>query len=521
MGARLQRLEQDNLELRRHFTSVAQENLELRQQFHALRMQFEDFKGDNKAANVTNDTNDSRAILKRLLLESVVATQSLKPKEPLGYDCVREQKEFPNLKFFTLRDWNQWKRDNPKTTRIGEEPVRGKAMSSKGINHTAPYVEHIDGTPADGDYINDARKFCRTFLNLARTARYELPRKWGDTDIWLQELFYTALRKKFPLFQLCHNNAKGSIFMYYSYYEQVTRKWDKSHTETVDLNDALHTIKSASDLEESESESVRQDNARTSKPPHSRRTSKRPSRDDDAATGPRKQARIDSDGAAQTVVDVVATPSNAFKGKQRAAPSLLAVLSTSTTALQLERRPAIIPDSSSCRLPLSDPLVAPASPSLSVPSASLPVTSSSQSIQVPHPTLSSLASLTTLTPLSMSLSHPEASSDPIQVPMGPPLDVGLPSVAPDPAPIPQPQDVAAGGSTPSEQPPAEPAKTPAPKKTRAPRKTSHWPPPGDMQGAKWIYARRWYTETDGTQDAFEAHYKSLSRAERQRLGRAS
>ncbi|TBU26948.1 hypothetical protein BD311DRAFT_808032 [Dichomitus squalens] len=484
MGARLQRLEQDTLELRRQFTGVAQENLELRQQFHAFRMQFEESKGDKKPANVTNDTDDSRAILKRLLLESVVATQSLQDGEPPGYDCPRDQTEFPKLKFFTVRDWNEWKRENNKTTRIGEEPVRGKAMSSKGINHTAPYIEYPDGTPAEGDYINDARKFCRTFINLARTAQYELPKKWRDTDIWLQELFYTALRKKFPLFQLCHNNAKGSIFMYYSYYEHVTRKWDKARTETVDLSNALHTIKSASDVEESESESVQQDNT------PSRGTSKRLSRDDNDATRPRKQARTDPDGVGQNIVEEIPALSNKLKGKQRAGPSLLAVLSTSTTALQLERHPAIVPNSSSCGLPPPDPLAAPVSPSLSVPSASLPVADSSQSIQVPHATLSSLALLTTLTPLSMSLSHPEASSDPIQVPMGPPLDVGLPSVAPRQA-----------------------------RKDLCAEKNSCTSQDVALASPRWIYARRWYTETEGTQDAFETHYKSLSRAERQRLGR--
>ncbi|TBU36574.1 hypothetical protein BD309DRAFT_878144, partial [Dichomitus squalens] len=32
---------------------------------------------------------------------------------------------------------------------------------------------------------------------------------------------------------------------------------------------------------------------------------------------------------------------------------------------------------------------------------------------------------------------------------------------------------------------------------------------------RWIHAWKWYMETGGTQDTFEAHYEFLSRAERQ------
>ncbi|TBU62240.1 hypothetical protein BD310DRAFT_811020, partial [Dichomitus squalens] len=274
---------------------MEQQYQECLRQLAELRVQFNASKSDNKPATAL-EGNDIRATLKRLVMESIKPTESLRPGEPLGHDEVREQKDFPHIKFFTDRDWTEWKRDNKKTTRIGEEPVRGKKMSAQGLNHTAPYVEYTNGLPAEGDYINDARKFCRTFINLARSAQYPLTRKWHETDLWLQELFYTALRKKFTLFQLCHNNAKGSIFMYYTYYETVTRKWDKTSARTVNLNDAPHTISGLSDSEESESESARV--GKKSVPVKSAdhvATLKRPSGDDDAPTRPQKQARAGSD----------------------------------------------------------------------------------------------------------------------------------------------------------------------------------------------------------------------------------
>ncbi|EJF60893.1 hypothetical protein DICSQDRAFT_170753 [Dichomitus squalens LYAD-421 SS1] len=48
------------------------------------------------------------------------------------------------------------------------------------------------------------------------------------------------------------------------------------------------------------------------------------------------------------------------------------------------------------------------------------------------------------------------------------------------------------------------------KKPRAPRKTPQWPPPADLRGAKWAYARNWYADTNGSQAEFEQHYKSMT-----------
>ncbi|KAI1782725.1 hypothetical protein LXA43DRAFT_854095, partial [Ganoderma leucocontextum] len=72
-------------------------------------------------------------------------------------------------------------------TRIGDERVRGKKKSPQGENHTAQLIERPDGSTADGDYINNARKFCR---DLARNAEYPLPLSWSQADLWVQEVFY-------------------------------------------------------------------------------------------------------------------------------------------------------------------------------------------------------------------------------------------------------------------------------------------------------------------------------------------
>ncbi|TBU23228.1 hypothetical protein BD311DRAFT_674398, partial [Dichomitus squalens] len=511
-GVRLQRLEQEYLDVRR--------------QLIELRMQFEAFKIDKTQPTEPPNGGDARATLKRLVLKSVIPTESLQQDEPLGYDCVREEKDFPHLKFFTTHEWNQWKQQNKKSTRMGEEKVRGKMKSSQGLNHTAPYVEFPDGTPAGGDYINDARKFCRTFINLARNSQYPLPRKWGEADIWLQELFYTALRKKYTLFQLCHNNAKGAAFMYYIYYEAVIRKWDKAGSNTIDLNNALHTIRNGSDLEESELESVRA-------PPI-----KRPYGDSDMNTGPRKHART---APAPAPADQTANgPSKSFKGKQRANVSLLSVVIVSRSlvralanlpgwnALHLDRR--ALPLISA--LPLSVPppaqsLTPAMSPCLSDPSSSLINASSCQSMQASPAALptSDVDPTQGDCPTSAAVTSPNVSG-PSSLPGLPNLDQSTLTCLPLPinsdalADTPNAttsasiQGITTAGLPPSTLVPSVPTQATVAKKPRAPRKATQWPPAADLKGAKWAYARKWYAECSGPQTDFEDHYKQLSTSER-------
>ncbi|TBU37293.1 hypothetical protein BD309DRAFT_825700, partial [Dichomitus squalens] len=48
------------------------------------------------------------------------------------------------------------------------------------------------------------------------------------------------------------------------------------------------------------------------------------------------------------------------------------------------------------------------------------------------------------------------------------------------------------------------------KKPRAPRKSPQWPPPANLHGDKWVYARQWYANTGGTEAEFEVRYKAMT-----------
>ncbi|TBU55655.1 hypothetical protein BD310DRAFT_933296, partial [Dichomitus squalens] len=129
------------------------------------------------------------------------------------------------------------------------------------------------------------------------------------------------------------------------------------------------------------------------------------------------------------------------------------------------------------------------------------------------PALSPLASLTTLATVSGAadvIPSPPTPTDP-DIPAEGGVDI---SASP-------PQDVTSTGTAPSNERADKPSEVTASKKTRAPRKTTQWPPPPDMKGAKWFYARKWYADSNGTLEAFEAHYKTLSASDRRKLGRVA
>ncbi|TBU36751.1 hypothetical protein BD309DRAFT_995464 [Dichomitus squalens] len=274
IGARMQRCEQDQWELRRQLTN--------------LQTYVDDLKHEIRRIKTSDETDDVRANLKYLLMESVKPIESLKPEEEEpGEDHVRHREDLPN---------------------------------HRGTRKRARTRERTDGQPADGDCVNDARKFARTLISLALTSEYKMPRKWSEADIWFQELFYTALRKRFPLFQLCHNNAKGNLFMTQAYYEAVTRKWKNIRPQHLDLDNAKYTIKNHSASDEDEDETVdMRDTTTASKP-----TTKRLPSTVIAPPRPAKVARTQGQDAGQELSRE--TPG---KGKERAVPSLLSVIATS------------------------------------------------------------------------------------------------------------------------------------------------------------------------------------------------
>ncbi|KAI1788089.1 hypothetical protein LXA43DRAFT_975005 [Ganoderma leucocontextum] len=445
----------------------------------------------------------ARCVLKRALHEAITPTESLLPGEEPGYDCVRAAKDFPNLKFFIDRKWNEWRNKKNQATRIGDERVRGKKKSSQGENHTAQFIERPDGSTADGDYVNSARRFCREFISLTRNAGYPLPSSWGEADLWLQEVFYAALRRKFPLFQLCHNNSKGHALMSGVYYDSFVRKLSKSSKprksvgEAVDLDDAQYTIKSADD--------------------------ELPNTFDVDPAAPAKRA-TDGTPDERPAKPSTTSTSSSSKGKQRATPDLLSLIKPRTMGPTPSPSSAIATSASSSSsvatsVAAPESQSGPSSISMPVLDASLATThipeSSSTSTLAPRSSPVStlapgLAAPSTLAPdlLATSERATNLSTIPAVSPVpsssSSPSALALTSLG---VPVPSTKSAMTEASTAA----TASAKQPRP---RPRRKATAWPPPEDMEGPKWAYARKWYADHHGVEAAFEQHYKGLGTTEK-------
>ncbi|EJF56243.1 hypothetical protein DICSQDRAFT_175096 [Dichomitus squalens LYAD-421 SS1] len=317
---------------------------------------------------------------------------------------------------------------------------------------------------------------------------------------------YSALRKRFPLFQLCHNNAKGNLFMTHIYYETVTRKWENICPPGVTLNDAKYTLPTMSDNEESPDDTHDGPDNNRPRPPSPRPPSKRPADPAIASQKPPQRARLQ----AHDPQGDKSTP-RPDKGKQRAGPSLLSVISTSMTPLQPSPRvPESLTTPSAAALAPGQALDR-AAPPVSLPSASpssltlAPSENHPPSSHVDHPALP-IPPTPSQHPDSAAL-VPRAHDD---VSEAPPVPSDVPVSVGDTVANLAAESVAA---TSLHVPPTQTNST-ASKKPRPPRKAPQWPPPSE-----WAYARHWYKETAGTEADFERHYKAMGPTDRKKAAR--
>ncbi|TBU58800.1 hypothetical protein BD310DRAFT_818760 [Dichomitus squalens] len=206
-------------------------------------------------------------------------------------------------------------------------------------------------------------------------------------------------------------------------------------------------------------------------------------------------------------------PSQAHKGKGCATPSLLALV---IATVQPSPRVADYLNAPQSGGNTPEAGLAPDIPQASVSSASAPVDTVSRP-PAPTPTVPSSEQH----PPNSHQGHPALPV--AQSLLRPPQPAPEASASPDDAPDTQaanqapPDPLDAGDSTrpaDASQAPPTTAQPTATNKTRAPRKTPQWPPPADLRGAKWAYARNWYTKNNGSQADFEQHYQSMTPADR-------
>ncbi|KAI1781737.1 hypothetical protein LXA43DRAFT_1069824 [Ganoderma leucocontextum] len=322
------------------------------------------------------------------------------------------------------------------------------------------------------------------------------------------------------------------------YYDSFVRKLSKSSKprksvgEAVDLDDAQYTIKSADD---------ELPNTFDVDPaaPAKRATDGTPDE------RPAKRVCPGVDHVDQTLDDTpvstsasTTSTSSSSKGKQRATPDLLSLLPSTSVGIQIKPRtmgPTPSPSSAIATSASSSSSVAtsvaapesqsgPSSISMPVLDASLATThipeSSSTSTLAPRSSPVStlapgLAAPSTLAPdlLATSERATNLSTIPAVSPVpsssSSPSALALTSLG---VPVPSTKSAVTEASTAA----TASAKQPRP---RPRRKATAWPPPEDMEGPKWAYARKWYADHHGVEAAFEQHYKGLGTTEKRKLSR--
>ena len=111
---------------------------------------------------------------------------------------IREN--YPNVKFWYRQDWLNHIKEAGNSTNVGEV-VRGKSLTSKGINKTAKYIEGVDGEPVDGYKVRDIRSHARAIWANFRTVG-RAPPTWGRSDAEIAHIYRREMRLKFFEFAL-------------------------------------------------------------------------------------------------------------------------------------------------------------------------------------------------------------------------------------------------------------------------------------------------------------------------------
>jgi hypothetical protein len=116
------------------------------------------------------------------------------------------QSDFPKVKFWFKRDWNEYQNEQP--TDSDNQAERGRGRAAKGVNVTLRFVELEDGTIISGDRASEMRRFARTiwcFFEKEGTA----PATWGAADVETRKKYCHEMRQRFPELSLCDLDWKA------------------------------------------------------------------------------------------------------------------------------------------------------------------------------------------------------------------------------------------------------------------------------------------------------------------------
>ncbi|OSD00950.1 hypothetical protein PYCCODRAFT_1426160 [Trametes coccinea BRFM310] len=167
---------------------------------------------------ITSTTSQNAELAR--LAEYVKASKpdrALLPDECLGEDRIRRFSDFPKVAFWTEHKWHKWFKGAGGSAQVGQPAgLLGKAAQENSRRRR--FLEDINGDQLESSYVHRMREFCRSFANTMEQRGFT-PSTWRDVDLHVAELFYDAMRKKFPEVQLCEGNWKAEHLMSQVYYD--------------------------------------------------------------------------------------------------------------------------------------------------------------------------------------------------------------------------------------------------------------------------------------------------------------
>jgi hypothetical protein len=116
--------------------------------------------------------------------------------------------DYSKVKFWYRKNWLQYLKDCGNSTQVGEEPIHGKTLMSRGINKNAKYIEDVDGEPVNGWRLRDILAHTRAIWASFRSVK-RAPPTWGKANAEVAQVYRCEMRTRFPELSLCDNDWKA------------------------------------------------------------------------------------------------------------------------------------------------------------------------------------------------------------------------------------------------------------------------------------------------------------------------
>ena len=151
---------------------------------------------------------------------------------------VYSQTQYPHIKYWTRQQWKENENSTKDASDLldNKDKTRGGTRSAKGENVMMLYIEHMDGTPIDGNMAAQIREHARMIWK-DLYQRGKAPEKWTDASRDVREEYLREMEGRWEVLRYCDNHWKASklaTMLYSIWYNQHHKKAIKSQNNNAD-----------------------------------------------------------------------------------------------------------------------------------------------------------------------------------------------------------------------------------------------------------------------------------------------